>query len=117
MCDPSANSNRTDQNRNLRKIRFEFEAVGFEAVGFEAVGFEAVGFGRSGLSYALGSHMCTPTGERGGGPIACLVLVSSLNLRKERRKQSSRVDHLADLPGVTHVYPDQVGGFGYGILL
>ena len=54
--------------------------IGFEAVGFEAVGFEAVGF-------ELGYTCVTQWEERGGGPIACLVLVSSLKLRKERRRK------------------------------
>ena len=65
-----------------------FEVVGFEAVGFEAVGFEAVGF--EAVGFELGYTCVTRWEERGGGPIACLVLVSSLKLRKERKKQGLR---------------------------
>jgi len=41
----------------------------------------SIGFGTK-----TGGYTCVPLEEeRGGGPIACLVLVSSLKLRKERR--------------------------------
>ena len=48
----------------------------------------SVGFGRSGLR---GVHMCDPSRpSRPPPPLACLVLVSSLKLRKERRRERAR---------------------------
>jgi len=49
--------------------------------------------------------MCTLEEEMGGGPIACLVLVSSLKLRKERRTNRQGGGSGGVLDKGTHVYP------------
>ena len=54
----------------------------------EEEGHLSVGFGRLGLS---GIRMCSlKEVERDGGPLALLILLSCLNLRKERRNKGSR---------------------------
>jgi len=60
---------------------------------------------RLGLStrFELG-YTCVPQQEeRGGGPLACLVLVSSLKLRKERRRKGLGALLTVALPRGTHV--------------
>ena len=65
---------------------------------------EAIGLRRSGLMCELGSHMCTPRWERGRRDHSLFVFVSSLNLRKERRKQQSSRGDLRDFFfGMSHV--------------
>ena len=80
--------------RKVAREAFKWKPVGFEAVVFEAVGFE------------LGYTCVTLWIREGGGPIACLFLVSSLNLRKERRSKAVGVGPRLVLPRVTHVYPN-----------
>jgi hypothetical protein len=49
--------------------------------------------------------MCDPWRSRWSDPLVCLVLVSSLNFRKERRTKQARAGPGVDSGWGTHVYP------------